>query len=319
VYVSVGWFSWSWFDWPTFSIQIVWSDASRYHNTVFVRRDADPPYWRHDPYHRRGVVYRDPGTSERFGPRRPHFAAGPGPEPRVSRPGDSAGAPRPQEWRREGNTPDRAGVEGENTRPDPRRDDGPVVTGGGRQPAPPAADRRDTVNVTRTTPEKEIARPAPAWNDVPAAAGPAPEAPRPTAARRGKVNFPWATPERGNDSRPTPVTEPAPVVTENAPQFARPEGEKRETVNFPWAGRMREIFQPDQAPVRDNFPEGIGAGLLDRWRDNRETGDARNGGTNLSRAEAPAETPEAAPPRAGEPPDRERGRVNRGNERGGRR
>jgi len=64
VFISIGWFSWTWFDWPVFRIYIVINDAGRYHRH-FVCRDDDS-YWHHDPYHRRGVNYRDRETRERF-------------------------------------------------------------------------------------------------------------------------------------------------------------------------------------------------------------------------------------------------------------
>jgi hypothetical protein len=65
VFIGMGWFSWAWFDWPSFHICIVWHNASRYHKPC-CRKDYDHPHWRHNPHHRKGVDYRDRETRERF-------------------------------------------------------------------------------------------------------------------------------------------------------------------------------------------------------------------------------------------------------------
>ena len=65
VYIGIDWFAWTWFDWPSLRIYIVWDNASRYHRHP-VHRPHDYPYWQHDPHHRRGVVYMDRNTRERF-------------------------------------------------------------------------------------------------------------------------------------------------------------------------------------------------------------------------------------------------------------
>ncbi len=70
VYISAGWFSWAWFDWPAFRICIVVHNASRYHKPS-VRHVYANPYWRHIPHHRRRVDYRDRRTSDRYTQRPP--------------------------------------------------------------------------------------------------------------------------------------------------------------------------------------------------------------------------------------------------------
>ena len=68
IFIGVGLFSWSWFDWHAHHIFIDIHKTSRFHRH-YVKRDFDRPIWQHDPRHRRGVAYRDRRTSERFGAR----------------------------------------------------------------------------------------------------------------------------------------------------------------------------------------------------------------------------------------------------------
>lgn len=68
-FVGVGISSWAWFDWHRHVILIDVHKRQRFHK-FDRRRDPDGPHWRHDPVHRRGVAYRDRGTSERFGSHR---------------------------------------------------------------------------------------------------------------------------------------------------------------------------------------------------------------------------------------------------------
>ncbi|MFI4986527.1 MAG: DUF3300 domain-containing protein [Alphaproteobacteria bacterium] len=56
-----GWDSW---DWRGHRINI---DRDRYNRIDRDRRPFNGTTWQHDPYHRRGVAYRDPGTRTRYG------------------------------------------------------------------------------------------------------------------------------------------------------------------------------------------------------------------------------------------------------------
>jgi len=60
--------SWAWFDWPVHRIHIDINKTHRFHRH-HVGRDFGRPHWRHDPWHRRGVAYRDRRTSQQFGAR----------------------------------------------------------------------------------------------------------------------------------------------------------------------------------------------------------------------------------------------------------
>ena len=69
IFVGIGLFSWSWFDWHAHHIFIDFHKTRRFHRD-HDRRDFGRHVWRHEPVHRRGVAYRDRRTSERFGSRR---------------------------------------------------------------------------------------------------------------------------------------------------------------------------------------------------------------------------------------------------------
>ncbi|HZV47518.1 MAG TPA: DUF3300 domain-containing protein [Thermodesulfovibrionales bacterium] len=71
VYFGLG-FSWAWFDWHTHHIHVDHDKARRFHRYPD-HRGFDQPFWRHAPSHRRGVAYRDRGTSERYGIRSPQM------------------------------------------------------------------------------------------------------------------------------------------------------------------------------------------------------------------------------------------------------
>ena len=55
---------WGWCDWAHRSIHI---DGARYDRIPGSRPPLRGDTWQHDPYHRRGVAYRDPGTAARYG------------------------------------------------------------------------------------------------------------------------------------------------------------------------------------------------------------------------------------------------------------
>lgn len=61
-------FSWTWFDWPVRHIYVDRHKTKRFHR----HRDKQSPerhVWRHDPFHRKGVAYRDKRTSTNYGSR----------------------------------------------------------------------------------------------------------------------------------------------------------------------------------------------------------------------------------------------------------
>ncbi len=70
VFIGFNLFPWVWFDWPFHRIHIDIHKTSRFHR-FDDRRDFDRPFWGHNPYHRRGVAYRDRTTSRRLGLRQP--------------------------------------------------------------------------------------------------------------------------------------------------------------------------------------------------------------------------------------------------------
>lgn len=74
IYIGFNAFSWVWFDWPVHHIYVD-SGRTRGFDRYIGRRGAVGPVWRHNPYHRRGVAYRDLRTSERFGARPPRVSS----------------------------------------------------------------------------------------------------------------------------------------------------------------------------------------------------------------------------------------------------
>jgi hypothetical protein len=72
IYLGFDLFSWCWFDWRVRRIDIDFDRTRRFHRQT--RRDFDDRFWRHNPYHRRGVAYRDRRTSELFGARPPRVS-----------------------------------------------------------------------------------------------------------------------------------------------------------------------------------------------------------------------------------------------------
>jgi hypothetical protein len=75
IFIGIGWFSWSWFDWPVRVIHIDINKTKRFHKHRD-RRDIDRRVWKHDPAHRKGVAYRDSRTSTRFGVRPSRLSPG---------------------------------------------------------------------------------------------------------------------------------------------------------------------------------------------------------------------------------------------------
>jgi len=65
-FVGIDLFSWSRFDWHRHYIYVNMHKARRFHR-FRQRHDSGRYFWRHNPVHRRGVVYRNKRTREQFG------------------------------------------------------------------------------------------------------------------------------------------------------------------------------------------------------------------------------------------------------------
>jgi hypothetical protein len=146
--------------------------------TVINTRDIRTTTWQHDPGHRKGVAYRDPGTREKFAPTnrqgvdnrrdfRGYDQTGPArPGPSVSRPSPAA---RPTPDTRPGpatvaRPSTQTRPESAVSRPGPDTRTAPAIT----RPAPetkpgPAAVARPS---TQTRPAPAVSRPAPSKNTI---------------------------------------------------------------------------------------------------------------------------------------------------------
>ncbi len=67
-FIGIGFWPWVWFDWYVHYIYIDVHKTKRFHKE-HKKHVSGKIYWRHDPYHRKGVAYRDVKTSVRFGVR----------------------------------------------------------------------------------------------------------------------------------------------------------------------------------------------------------------------------------------------------------
>jgi len=74
IYFGLNAFSWAWFDWPLFRIQVDFNRTRSFHR-YYDRRGTPGPVWTHNPRHRRGVAYRDRITSQRFNSRPPRLSS----------------------------------------------------------------------------------------------------------------------------------------------------------------------------------------------------------------------------------------------------
>lgn len=74
IYFGLNAFSWAWFDWPLFRIQVDFNRTRSFHRH-YDRRGTPGPVWTHNPRHRRGVAYRDRITSQRFNSRPPRVSS----------------------------------------------------------------------------------------------------------------------------------------------------------------------------------------------------------------------------------------------------
>ena len=159
--------------------------------TVIHTREIQTTTWRHDPGHRKGVAYRDPGTRQKFSPANRQAVD----NRRDFRGYDQTGSARP------GSTV---------SRPDTRPGSGTVArpstqTRPGSAVSRPGPDTRTGPAVTRPAPETKaapsVARPAPATTPTPG-----------TVARPSTQARPEST-----VTRPAPETKAAPSVTRPAP------------------------------------------------------------------------------------------------------
>ncbi|TAN39906.1 MAG: DUF3300 domain-containing protein [Nitrospirae bacterium] len=73
VFIGTGLFSWTWFDWSFHRIHVDTRHASRFHRHRGTR-PSDRQFWSHNPFHRKGVAYRDIRTSQRLGTGRPRIS-----------------------------------------------------------------------------------------------------------------------------------------------------------------------------------------------------------------------------------------------------
>lgn len=65
--LGFGFFSWCDFDWHHHIIHVDLDRARRFYRGHIGKREIGWHTWQHNPYHRRGVVYRDRAVSQRFG------------------------------------------------------------------------------------------------------------------------------------------------------------------------------------------------------------------------------------------------------------
>jgi len=111
IFLGFGISSWCWFDWHHHQIDIDIHKTRRFNRFERGRGDFSRRVWTHEPYHRRGVAYRNMPTGQRFGM----------PAPRISgiRP-EARGYPS-QGFEKQGREPLRGTIE---------KREGPGMTGG---------------------------------------------------------------------------------------------------------------------------------------------------------------------------------------------
>jgi hypothetical protein len=101
IFLGIGISSWSWFDWHHHHVDIDIHKTGRFNRFDRGKWDFNRHIWSHEPYHRRGVAYRNMATGQRFGM----------PPPRISgiRP-EARGYPGPG-FERKGREPFRGAIE----------------------------------------------------------------------------------------------------------------------------------------------------------------------------------------------------------------
>jgi hypothetical protein len=164
------------FDWPHHHVAVV--NVNNFYYRPPVRPVGPPGGWQHDPYHRRGVPYRDPVLRQEF--------ARPGSVGRPDERREFRGNP-PQRVQGPAARPGVPNVSGSN-RPEPRdrlqpRPDGnvrPNIPDSGR-PEPRNIPAQSNANAAANRPDRMTANPVPNRPNVPAQPGatphPAPNAP----------------------------------------------------------------------------------------------------------------------------------------------
>jgi len=76
IFLGIGISSWSWFDWHHHHVDIDIHKTRRFNRFDRGKWDFNRHVWSHEPYHRRGVAYRNMATGQRFGmpPRIPRIS-----------------------------------------------------------------------------------------------------------------------------------------------------------------------------------------------------------------------------------------------------
>ena len=193
---------WGWDDWD-WDHRRLHVDANRYNviNNYFIEHDRRPPLrgdnWVHDPYHRRGAVYRDPQIRATY-----RTAPAGAPETRSAYRGFDRGAAVQPATRAPAATQARPAIEA------------------GRAPAPRAAESRATE--TRPAARTQAAQPN-VLRGAPAAQRPAAVAPRaapPVFQGFGKGADAGAQAERGRASQQTITARPTAAPRANPPPAA---------------------------------------------------------------------------------------------------
>jgi hypothetical protein len=175
--------------------------------TVIHTREIQTTTWRHDPGHRKGVAYRDPGTREKYAPSNRQVVDNRRDFRGYVQNGSSRPAPgtvaRPSTQTR---------PESAVSRPAPDTRTSPAVT----RPVPETKPAPGTVArpSTQTRPESAVSRPGPDTRTFPAVTRPVPETkPVPgTVARPSTQTRPESA-----VSRPGPDTRTSPAVSRPAP------------------------------------------------------------------------------------------------------
>jgi hypothetical protein len=73
IFIGFGISPWCWFDWHHHHIYTDIRRTIRFNRFGRGKGDFNRHVWRHNPYHRRGVAYRDRATSQRFGKPFSHY------------------------------------------------------------------------------------------------------------------------------------------------------------------------------------------------------------------------------------------------------
>jgi hypothetical protein len=220
--------------------------------TVIHTREIQTTTWRHDPGHRKGVAYRDPGTREKYAPAnrqgvdnrrdfRGYDQTGP------ARPGSAVSRPGPDT---------RTSPAAARPAPEAKPGSGLAKPAPDTKPGPATVARPST----QTIPESAVSRPGPDARTAPAVTRPAPET----------KTVPFMT-------RPAPETKTAPAMTRPAPDtkpgpatVARPSTQTRPAQTISRPAPSNTIYGVEQggkarkesARGRDSLssPKGKGEG-----------------------------------------------------------